>query len=170
VNDLWLRAAGARRQCAPAALGRRFWVPLNFTVRWTVETPGKLVLLSVVAPPAAIILGALMQLGLITMWPQAQQLMIRHVSLDSYLVVAAMLLLSFFVGWSLRRRAPTSLALWTSTLAPAGWLVALLLVTHHQRFSLDALTSVYLGCATAPLLGVILGWMVGESSGARRPV
>jgi hypothetical protein len=33
VNGRWLRAAGARRQCAPAALTRRFWAPLNFTVR-----------------------------------------------------------------------------------------------------------------------------------------
>jgi len=135
-----------------------------------VETPAKIVLLSVVAPAAAIILGALVQLGLITMWPQAQQFTIRNVSFDSYVAVAAMLLLSFVVGWSLRRRVPTSLGLWTSALVPAGWLVALLLVAHHQRFGLDALTGVYFGCATAPLLGVILGWMIGESSGARRSV
>jgi len=25
VNGVWLRAAGAGRQCAPAALGMRFW-------------------------------------------------------------------------------------------------------------------------------------------------
>jgi hypothetical protein len=33
VNGLCLRAAGAGRQCAPAALGERFWAAPNFTVR-----------------------------------------------------------------------------------------------------------------------------------------
>jgi hypothetical protein len=34
VTRPWLRAAGAGRlECAPAALGRRFWAALNFTVR-----------------------------------------------------------------------------------------------------------------------------------------
>ena len=33
VNGLWLRAAGAARRCAPAALIGHFWAPLNLTVR-----------------------------------------------------------------------------------------------------------------------------------------
>jgi hypothetical protein len=40
VNGLWLRAAGAGRQCAPAALigasGRR----LNFTIKRPMRLPG----------------------------------------------------------------------------------------------------------------------------------
>jgi hypothetical protein len=32
-------AAGAERQCAPAARIGRFWAALNFTVRWQRVTP-----------------------------------------------------------------------------------------------------------------------------------
>ncbi len=33
MNGGWLRAAGAGKQCVPAALARRFWAPRNFAVR-----------------------------------------------------------------------------------------------------------------------------------------
>jgi len=33
VNGLYVRAAGAGRQYAPAALDQRFWATLNFSVR-----------------------------------------------------------------------------------------------------------------------------------------
>ena len=33
VNGLHVRAADAGRQFVPAALARRFWTPVNFTVR-----------------------------------------------------------------------------------------------------------------------------------------
>jgi hypothetical protein len=116
----------------------------------------------------------LAQLGLTTMWPQVRRLSIRHVSLDSYLVVVAVLLLSFAVGWSLRRLAPTRVAFCACALVPAGWLLAwlaaLFVSVPQLRLRFDALSAVYLGSAISPLLGVILGWMTGESADARRSV
>jgi hypothetical protein len=139
-----------------------------------VEAPAKTVLLSAVAPAAAIVLAALSQLALTTMWPQVQQGTIHHVSLDSYLVVATALLLSFVVGWSLRQRAPTRLAFWACVLVPAGWLlawIAALFVSVPQMWlRFDALSAVYLGSAMSPLVGIILGWMIGGSADARRSV
>jgi len=125
----------------------------------------KIALLSVLASAAAIVLGALMQLALTALWPQVQSITIRHVSLDSYVVVATLLLLSFTVGWSLRRRAPTRIGFWASFLVPLGWLAAMV-VTPHSEFGLDALTVVFLAGATSPLLGVVLGWAVAESAQA----
>lgn len=121
----------------------------------------KIALLSVVASAAAIVLGALTQHALVTSWPQVQNVTIRHVSVDSYVAVVALLLLSFIVGWSLRRRTPTRIALWASFLVPLGWLAAMV-ATPHAQFGLDALTVVFLGGATSPLLGVVLGWAVAE--------
>ncbi len=106
-----------RGGCRLAGVGAR---PLNFTVRRPVSTPVKIVVLSILAPAAAIVLGALAQLGLTTMVPQVQQLSIRHVSLDSYLVVAVLLLLSFVVGWILPRLAPTRLAFCACALVSAA--------------------------------------------------
>src|SRR5439155_23702602 len=103
------------------------------------ETSAKTVLLSVLASAAAIFLAALTQLGLTTAWPRMQQVTIRNVSLDSYVVVVALLILCFVVGWSLRRRTPNGFALWSCAVVPAGWLVALLVVIPHERFSLNAL-------------------------------
>jgi len=136
--------------------------PLNFTVRRTMEAPVRIVLLSAMAPAAAIVVAALAQLGLTTIWPREQAVTIGHVSVDSYVAVAAMLLLSFVVGWSLRRRTPTRIALWASFLVPFGWLAALLAAPHAQ-FGRDTMTGVFLAGATSPLLGVVLGWVVAES-------
>ena len=46
MNGQWSRAAGAGRQCAPAASDRRFWAPLNFTVRGPFVTPHQIVALA----------------------------------------------------------------------------------------------------------------------------
>lgn len=138
------------------------------------EAPAKTVVLSVVAPAAAIVLGALSQAGLVSLWPQMQRLSIGGVSLDSYLVAATILLLSLAVGWWLRPRAPARLALCISVLVPTGWLIvwlaALLVRMPPVRLRFDALSGVYLGCATFPLLGIMLGWKIRKSAGARQAV
>ena len=160
-----------RGGCRLAGVGAR---PLNFTVRRPVSTPVKIVVLSILAPAAAIVLGALAQLGLTTMVPQVQQLSIRHVSLDSYLVVAVLLLLSFVVGWILPRLAPTRLAFCACAVVSAGWflawLAALFVSVPQLRLRFDALSAVYLGSAMSPLLGVVFGWMIGMSANVRRSV
>jgi len=120
-------AAGARRQHAPAPQSGACARPLNFTVRRAREAPMKSALLSVLASAVAIVLGALMQLALTTLWPQVQSITIRHVSLDSYVVVGALLVLSFIVG-----RSPTRIAFWASSVVPLGWLAAMVATPHSQ--------------------------------------
>jgi hypothetical protein len=122
-------------------------------------------LVALISPAAAIVGAALLQVALQIVWPGVQQVTIRGITLDSYVAVGALLLLSVLTGAWLRWRTANRFALAAALLVPVGWLIALL---PHSRlaFNLDAL--MWLAAAISPLLGVVIGAMWGARLGVWR--
>jgi CDP-diglyceride synthetase len=130
----------------------------------------KSALLRLLLPAGAIIGSALLQLALVSVWPGIQHRYIANVSLDSYLAVVAMLILSFWVGRVLWTRAPERSTLLLSLVAPLGWFLALLWAVYHPRqLSLSALGFVLLFTALAPLLGLLLAYSLPSNQPLERP-
>ena len=131
----------------------------------------KAALLRLLLPAGAIVGGALVQLALVSVWPGIQHSYIANVSLDSYLAVVAMLILSFWVGRVLWARAPGRSTLLLSLVAPLGWFLALLWAVYHPRqLSFSALGLVLLFTALAPLLGLLLAYSLPSNQRLERPV
>src|SRR5579863_599667 len=131
----------------------------------------KAALLRLLLPASAIVGGALVQLALVSVWPGIQHSSIANVSLDSYLAVAAMLILSFWVGRVLWACAPGRSTLLLSLVAPLGWFLALLWAVYHPRqLSFSALGFVLLFTALAPLLGLLLAYSLPSNQRLERPV
>src|SRR4029077_15590160 len=130
----------------------------------------KSTLLRLLLPAGAIIGSALLQLALVSVWPGMQHRSIANVSVDSYVAVAAMLILSFWVGRVLWARTPGRSTLLLSLVAPLGWFLALLWAVYHPRqLSLSALGVVLLFTALAPLLGLLLAYSLPSNQRLERP-
>ena len=130
----------------------------------------KSALLRLLLPAGAIIGSALLQLALVSVWPGIQHRSIANVSVDSYLAVVAMFILSFWVGRVLWTRAPERSTLLLSLVAPLGWFLALLWAAYHPRqLSLSALGFVLLFTALAPLLGLLLAYSLPSNQRLERP-
>ena len=124
----------------------------------------RILLICGLAPAAAIVLAALAQLTLTSLWPGVQHFSARGVSIDSYLVVGAVATLSMLVGYRLWRSAPTRSGFLVSLLAPLAWLgLVLSTLPPFRVIALNFATTFTLAVAIAPLGGLLAGWATSAS-------
>ena len=126
--------------------------------------------LCVALPALAILVAALAQLLLTTIWPGVQHIPFPGVSADSYfvaLLVAALCSLS--AAW-LQRNVRISAGVVCTAVVPIAWLGLMLWrpikhIVHIAWF--QPITLFMIAAAIAPLAGVTAGW--GASSMRRNP-
>jgi hypothetical protein len=121
-------------------------------------------------PAVGIVLAALVQLALTTLWPGIKVVPSLVVSIDSYFVVLLALGLCVVAGGWAQRNVPTIAGAACAVIAPLAWL-GLLLSTMMGGGSIAWLRPLVLFTiftAMAPLIGVALGWAM--SSSKRRSV
>jgi hypothetical protein len=108
-------------------------------------------ILNVALPALGIVLAALVQLALTTLWSGIKVVPSLVVSIDSYFVVLLTVGLCFVAGDWAQRSVPTIAGAACAVIAPlAWWLRPLALFTIFT--------------AMAPLIGVALGWAISFSS------
>jgi hypothetical protein len=129
----------------------------------------KAAVLSVFAPAGAIAAGALLQLGLLSLWPGVQNHTISNVSVDSYCVVVALGVLCFWTGTMLWKRAPARSTILLSLLVPVAWLLSMLFAKYTPPTWSSSLGAVYLLGAVAPLLGFALAYARPSNNRWRGP-
>jgi hypothetical protein len=130
----------------------------------------KSVLLSLFAPAGAIVGGALLQLALTSVWPQIQRSTIANVSVDSYIAIAAILILSFWVGRILSRRAPARPTVLISLIVPFVWFVAVIRTLYWPvPLSFNTLSVDLFLTASAPLFGLLLAYSLPSNQRLERP-
>ena len=112
-------------------------------------------------PAVAIIVAALAQLVLTTLWPGIQAVLSPVVSLDSYFVVLLVLGLCFLAGRWAHRNPSTVAGAACAAVAPVVWLglnlKATLLIGGSVAW-FQPLTMFVIFSAGAPLIGAALGW------------
>jgi len=114
-------------------------------------------LLAITAPAAAIVTAVLAQFALQTVWPGVMNISLDGLSVDSYLTVVVMRLLSVLVGVWLRRRGPNRSSQAASFVAPIIWFIAILLTKHPARALSSMETFLLLAGAVAPLVALAAG-------------
>jgi hypothetical protein len=122
-------------------------------------------------PAAGIVLAALVQLALTTLWPGIKVVPSLVVSIDSYFVVLLVIGLCFVAGGWAQRNVPTITGAACAVIAPLAWLGLLVKGTMMGVGSIAWLRPLVLFTiftAMAPLIGVALGWAM--SSSKRRSV
>lgn len=149
-------------------LGAGGW-PLKLTVSRPLTDVMKSLLLRLLLPAGAIVVGALAQLAFISAWPGVQQRSIAKVSLDSYLTVGAILILSFGAGRFLLARASERSKLLPSLVVPSAWILVLSCAAYRPPLSFSALSLVFLSVALAPLLGLLLAYSLPSNHSLERP-
>ena len=117
--------------------------------------------LSVALPALAILVAALAQLLLTTVWPGVRRIAFPGVSADSYFVVLLLVVLCFVVASWLQRNVRTLPAAVSAAVVPTAWLVLMLWPTvgnvKHIAW-LRPITIFMIAAAMAPLVGVAAGW------------
>jgi hypothetical protein len=117
--------------------------------------------LSVALPALAIIVAALAQLLMTTIWPGVQHIAFLGVSADSYLVVLLVAALCFVAAAWLQRNVRTLASAVCTAVVPIAWLGTMLWptmrhVNHVVWFR--PITIFMIAAAMAPLVGVATGW------------
>jgi len=117
-------------------------------------------------PALGIIVAALAQLALTTLWPGIQAVPSAVVSLDSYVDVLLALGLCFLAGRWTHHNLPTVGGAACAAIAPLAWLG--LIVSGSFTFAgsiawFRPLTIFLMFTAIAPLAGVALGWALSSS-------
>ena len=130
----------------------------------------KTALLSIFAPAVAIFAGALLQQTLVWSWPGAQTYALGHLSVESYVGPVVIVLLSFWLGKEIRRRAPASRAPLLLFVVPVIWLLTNLLNKFSPGFGAGMLSVIYLFCAVAPLIGTALALALPSNPRLERPL
>jgi hypothetical protein len=118
-------------------------------------------------PAMGIVLAALVQLALTTLWPGIKVVPSLVVSIDSYFVVLLTVGLCFIAGGWAQRNVPTTAGAACAVIAPLAWLGLLLKGTMTGVGSiawLRPLTLFTIFTALAPLIGVALGWAMSLSN------
>ena len=126
--------------------------------------------LSVALPALAILVAALAQLVLTTIWPAVQHIPFPGVSADSYFVVLLIVALCFVAASWLQRNVGTLAGAVCAAAVPTTWLVLMLWPTmrHVEHIVwLRPITIFMIAAAMAPLVGVAAGW--GASLIRRNP-
>jgi CDP-diglyceride synthetase len=112
-------------------------------------------------PALGIVVAALTQLALTTLWPGIQAIPFAVVSLDSYVVVFLALGLCFLAGRRAHYNLPTIAGSAAAVIVPLVWLGLILkgiLMLGGSIAWFQSLTIFTLFSASAPLIGVVLGW------------
>lgn len=120
----------------------------------------KIALLSIFAPAVAIFAGALLQQIVVWSWPGVQTHAIGNLSVESYIGVIAIGLLSFWIGREIWRRAPAPKTAVLLSIVPVVWLLKNLLQQYRPAFTAGTLGVVFFLTALAPLIGIAaaLAW------------
>jgi hypothetical protein len=123
-------------------------------------------ILSLALPGLAIVVAALAQLALTTLWPGIQVVPSAVVSIDSYIVLLLALGLPFLAGRWTHRIVPTVAGAACAAIAPLTWFGLIC----RGNFTLGGpiawirpLTIFMMFTAIAPLIGVALGWVLSPS-------
>ena len=117
--------------------------------------------LSLVLPALAILIAALAQLLLTTIWPGVQHIAFPGVSADSYFVVLLLVLLCFVAASWLQRNVRTLPGAVCTAVVPTAWLLLSLWanVGHAKHIAwFRPITIFMIAAAMAPLVGVAAGW------------
>lgn len=122
--------------------------------------------LNLALPAMGIVVAALAQLALTTLWPRIQFVPSAVVSLDSYIAVLLAFGLCFLAGRWTHRIVPTVAGAACAAIAPLAWLG----LNFSGNFMISAsiawfrpLTIFMMFTAFAPLIGVALGWTLSSS-------
>jgi hypothetical protein len=129
--------------------------------------------LAILAPAAAIVLAALLQQLLVTVFPTVQTHSIGMVSLDSHLEVVAMLGLSFCAAYLIKRSVAGRGVLIASLLFPTAVLVLILAsqplaLSSHIAHGMNGVRINLLLLAISPLLGTVLAYVVPSDNRLER--
>ena len=122
--------------------------------------------LNLTLPALGIVLAALAQLALTTLWPGIQVIPSVVVSVDSYFVVLLTIGLCFYAGRWTQRNVPTIAGAACAVIAPLAWLGVVLRGTMMGAGSIAwfrPLTLFTIFTAMAPLIGVAWGWTMSAS-------
>jgi hypothetical protein len=131
--------------------------------------PPKTAMLCVFAPAGAIGSGALLQQLLISVWPGVQTLTVSGVSADSYFAAGALAALCFWVGLMIKRSAPARWTLVASLLFPLLWLILFRFAVYPPARGVSPIRVVYTAIALAPLLGLVLAYVLPARQRLERP-
>jgi hypothetical protein len=117
-------------------------------------------------PALGIVIAALAQLGVTTLWPGMQLIPSGVVSIDSYFVVLLTFGLCFFAGRWAHTNVPTVTGAAFAAVIPLIWLV----MTLRGNFTAPGhiawfrpLTVFVMFVAVVPLIGVGFGWGLSSS-------
>jgi hypothetical protein len=127
--------------------------------------------LNLALPALAIVVAALAQLALTSLWPGIRLVPSAVVSLDSYIVLLLALGLCFLAGQWAHRIVPTVAGAACAAIAPLAWLGLIFRGSFMIGGSIawfQPLTISIVSTALAPLIGVALGWALASSK-FRRP-
>src|SRR5260221_946505 len=121
-------------------------------------------------PALGIVVAALAQLALTTLWPGIEIIPSVLVSVDSYFVVLLTVGLCFLAGSWTQRNVPTIAGAVCAVIAPLAWLGLVLrgmMMTAGSIAWSRPLTLFTIFMAMAPLIGVALGWTFSFSKRRR---
>jgi hypothetical protein len=122
--------------------------------------------LNLALPALAIVVAALAQLALTTLWPGIEVAPSAVVSLDSYIVILLALGLCFMAGRWAHRIVPTVAGAACAAIAPLAWFGLIFRGNFMIGGSIAwfrPLTVFMMSTAIAPLIGVALGWVLSSS-------
>lgn len=131
--------------------------------------PFKAIALALVVPAGAIVTGALLQQGLIWVWPGVQAHTIFNVSLDTCLCAVAVGYLTFLGCLVVRSSAPARAMIIPALIFPLIWLFLLQFAVYPPAAPLNAVRVVYTAIALAPLIGVGLAYALPSTNRRRGP-
>ena len=118
-------------------------------------------LVSLGLPALGILVAALVQVALTTLWPGIHTLPFTVITIDSYVVVLLTMGLCFCAGRWTQRNAPTITGALCTLIVPLAWfglMVKGLVLGAGSTAWLASLTLFVLLAALAPFLGVVSGW------------
>jgi hypothetical protein len=124
-------------------------------------------LLALTLPALGIVIAALAQLGLTTIWPGIVSLPSVTVSVDGYFVELLTVVLCAFAGRWAHRNVPTIGGALCASIVPLVWFgltVKALFLFAGPIAWFRPLTIFSMFMALAPLIGVALGWAMAQSN------
>jgi hypothetical protein len=122
-------------------------------------------ILNLALPGLAIVVAALAQLAITTLWPGIQLVPSAVASLDSYIAVLLALGFCFLAGRWTHHIVPTVAGAACAAIAPLAWLGLVIrgnFVIAGSIAWFRPLTIFVMFTAIAPLIGVALGWALSS--------
>ena len=117
--------------------------------------------LSVALPALAIVIAALAQLLLTTIWPGVQKVPVAGVSADGFVVLLLIVALCFVAAAWLQRKVRSLAGALCAAVVPVAWLGLVLgsILRHFPDIAwFRPITLFVIALAIAPVAGVAVGW------------